>query len=358
MIYNCHLHTFKDVDIPEQFLPLHIVRLLANNKAFAIIGKILNNINPFSDDDVFDRYVKFVEIGKLGSQQKIFEECKKYYPENTKFAVLSMDMKYMGAGKVPRDFHLQIEELANLSKKYSEVIPFLHVDPRRESIFDILKNAVENQGFKGVKIYPTIGYFPYDERLYPVYSYCEQHNIPIITHCSPNNPTFFKGSDKELQILLSKSKVPIDFQCKTRKELCANFTNPKNWIYVMNDFPSIKICAAHFGSDYYWEKYLKKPENQNNWLVIIKELIEQYPNFYTDISFTLNEKRFFPILKSILENDKINNKVLFGTDYYMLETKADENRFLNDLKSYIGEDLFSLIATKTPSEFFNENLIV
>ncbi|MEI7594430.1 MAG: amidohydrolase family protein [Bacteroidota bacterium] len=351
MQYNCHLHTFRDVDIPENFLPLHIVRLLANNKAFAFLGKVLNFINPFSQNDVFDRYVHFVKTGKLGSQQKIFDECKAFYPPNFQFVVLSMDMKFMGAGKVPRDFKEQIEELANLSKNNTEVIPFIHVDPRREGIFELTKNCVENKGFKGVKIYPTIGYFPYDDRLYPVYEFCQQKNIPIITHCSPNNPTYFKGSDKELKELLSKSKTPIDFKCKTRKELCSNFTNPENWKYVMQDFPNLRICAAHFGSDYYWDKYIKNPEKEGNWLVIIKQMIANYENFYTDISFTLNDKTYFPLLKTILNDDTVNKKILFGTDFYMLETKADENRFLNDLKNYIGENSFFFISETNPKKF-------
>ena len=41
---NCHIHIFKEKDIPRKFLPLGLVRLLAKPKIFRIIAKILNNL--------------------------------------------------------------------------------------------------------------------------------------------------------------------------------------------------------------------------------------------------------------------------------------------------------------------------
>ncbi|MGM0613064.1 MAG: hypothetical protein ACQESM_06120, partial [Bacteroidota bacterium] len=61
MFYNVHIHTFKDEDVPRRFLPLGLVRILATKPGFRIVSKILNNLNPFSDKDTFDRYVKFVK---------------------------------------------------------------------------------------------------------------------------------------------------------------------------------------------------------------------------------------------------------------------------------------------------------
>lgn len=353
MFTNTHIHIFQDVDVPRRFLPLGLVRILASKPGFYLIGKVLNNLNPFSDNDLFDRYVKFVRIGKLGSQQLIFENCKKFYPKKTQFVILPMDMVYMGAGKVPRPYSEQLSKLFELKEKYPQILPFIHIDPRREGIMDMLKKCVEEWGFKGVKLYPPLGYFPYDERLYPVYDYCQHYGLPIIAHCSPYNPVHFKGKKKELLGLLSKSDTPIETKGKTRKELCANFTHPHNYKKILNDFKDLKICLAHFGSEYFWKKFIDEPDMDDNWFVIIKDMISTYQNLYSDISFTLNNQEFFPLLKVLLNDDMLIRKILFGSDYYMVETKSTERRFGLDLRAYIGEENFLKIAKYNPNKFLN-----
>ncbi|NOU48196.1 MAG: amidohydrolase family protein [Bacteroidales bacterium] len=352
MFYNCHIHTFTEEDVPRGFLPLGLVRIMASTTGFSLVSRVLNNLNPFSDNDSFDRYCKFARIGKNCSQPDIFEGSRKFYPNGTRFAILAMDMAFMNAGKVPRDYIKQLEELANLKTNFPQVIPFIHIDPRRPGFMDILKKCVEEWDFGGVKIYPPLGYFPYDDRLNPVYQYCTEHNIPVISHCSPYNPVHFKGSKNELEQLLSKSKTPININGKNRKELCACFTNPKNWEYVLNDFPELRVCLAHFGSAYYWKKYLENPSEAENWFVIIKDMIPAHNNLYTDISFTLSEQEYFSVLKVLLTDTVLQSKILFGSDYYMVETKATEKRFALDLRAFIGETYFESIATNNPKVFF------
>lgn len=353
MIYNCHIHTFKDADIPRGFLPLGLVRVLSTRPGFRVVSRILNNINPFSDNDTFDRYVKFVELGRLGSQEAIYQNCRKFYPRNSKFGVLSMDMAYMGAGKVPRAYLEQLQELGELKLKYPEIIPFVHIDPRREDYMDILKKCIEEWGFRGVKVYPPLGYFPYDERMYPVYAYCQTNNLPIVTHCSPFNPVHFKGRKKELRNLLELSRDKIDTRGMNRKVMCSKFTHPLNWEYVMQDFPQLKICLGHFGSSHYWKEFLDNPDGPDNWFLIIKDMLEKHPNLYSDISFTLNKKEYFPLLKVLLQDQKLRNKILFGSDYYMVETEATERRFSIDLRAYLGEEDFMTIARSNPERFFD-----
>lgn len=351
-IYNSHIHTFRDVDIPRKFLPLGLVRLLASNWGANIFTTLLNNANPFSEKDLLDRYVKFIKIGKLESQQKIFEECAKFYPESTRFAILPMDMAFMGAGKIPRSYTDQLDELTKIKKLYpKKILPFIHIDPRRPNSFETFKKYVEQHDFHGLKLYPPLGIFPYDERLYPIYEYCQRQKLPVIAHCSPKNPVHYKGSKTEILELLKKSKIPVDIKKKSKKELCSNFTHPNNYKYVMKDFPELKICAAHFGSGDQWNEYLEKPGNSDNWFSIIREMLEEYPNFYTDISFTMNDKSYFSLLKVLMSDDKINSKILFGSDYYMVETESDERRFGLDLRAFLGEQNFRKIA-HTNSEIF------
>jgi predicted TIM-barrel fold metal-dependent hydrolase len=351
MYYNCHIHTFKDTDVPRKFLPLGLVRILSTITGFNVIARILNYINPFSDNDALDLYVKFVKTSRLGSQKKIFEEVKRFYPDYTKFVILPMDMAYMGAGEVPRKYEEQIRELAQLNIDYPQVIPFFHADPRREGLLDMFKNSVETLGIKGLKIYPPLGYFPYDPALYPVYQYCIDKNLPVMSHCSPYNPVHFKGKKMELLQLLSKSLTPIDTEKKNIKELCSYFTHPKNWEKVMTDFPNLRVCLGHFGSTDYWTDYMENPGNPKNWFDIIRKMMPRYPNLYSDISFTLYNKDYLPLLKVLLTDPVINQRVLFGSDYYMVETITNERAFGLRLRAFIGEDYFTSIAVTNPERY-------
>jgi predicted TIM-barrel fold metal-dependent hydrolase len=355
MYYNCHIHLFGEPDVPRQFLPLGLVRILANRQGFRFIGRTLNLINPFSDNDLFDRYVRFVEIGRLGSPENIFRECEKFYPKNSAFIVMSMDMAFMGAGKVPQAYEKQIEDLARLRDKFpQQVIPFIHVDPRRREVMALLGRSIEQWGFRGVKLYPPLGVYPTDKLLMEeVYPYCVEKNLPVISHGSPYNPVRFKGSMKELHQLLG---IPADdprVKGKKRRELTPLFTHPANFIPVLEKFSKLRLCIAHFGSEHYWDKYIHKPGEEGNWFVLIKNMIEQYDNLYTDISFTMNRREFFPLLKVLLADKKLRSRILFGSDYYMVETRADERTFGLDLRAYLGEDYFEHISLKNPRKFLD-----
>jgi hypothetical protein len=218
MLYNCHIHTFTEDDIPRKFLPLGLVRILASTAGFRIIGGALNLLNPFTTKDQFSSYVRFIEIGRFGTQQKIFEECQKFYPVNSKFIIMAMDMAYMDSGKVPRPYEEQLKELSDLKKTYPDyVIPFVHIDPRRPGILELLKKCVEEWGFMGIKIYTSLGYFPYDPRLFPVYEYAEEKGLPVISHCSPNNPVHYKGWPYKIRPLFSISKIALNQKGCNRK---------------------------------------------------------------------------------------------------------------------------------------------
>ena len=243
-------------------------------------------------------------------------------------------------------------------QKYPQVIPFIHIDPRREEHFELFQKYVDQYNFQGVKIYPPLGYYPYDDRLMPIYEICQEKGLPVMSHCSPFNPVHYKGSREEIQRLLLKSKSDkaLELYDRSKKELCAQFTHPENWRLVMNRFPNLKICLAHFGSAYYWEKFLTQPQSENNWFTIIKDMIKEYDNLYADVSFTMHNQDFFSTLKVLLSDVKIRDRVLYGSDYYMMQTQCTERRFAIDLRAYLGEEYFQAIAKTNPERFLKQNI--
>ena len=82
----------------------------------------------------------------------------------------------------------------------------------------------------------------------------------------------------------------------------------------------------------------------------------QYQGVYTDISFIIFNQELFPLLKFILQDDKVSHKILFGTDYYVVAQKNTEKALYQNLRSFIGEDLFRKIAHENPKEFLTTRL--
>jgi predicted TIM-barrel fold metal-dependent hydrolase len=300
---------------------------------------LFNKLNPFDNRDTFQRYSDFIKVAHLETQGKVFEFVKARYPSDTKFIILPIDMEFMGAGKVVKNWRKQHEELAELAKTQPDnVIPFFAAIPERTGIINEVQK-IENDykiKFQGIKLYPTLGYSPTDPRLEQIYDFAENEALPIISHCS-------KGGVRNRRL---------------DKKTCLKFSHPENYIEVFEKHPKLKICLAHFGGEGEWNRLLKvganfdHPSLKDNWVRKIIEMIVSgnYPNLYTDISYTIFKfAEYIPILKVILADrdngPKISERVLFGSDYYMIEQeKFSEKQLSMMLRAEIGEELFWKIA--------------
>lgn len=359
-MYNCHIHTFTEKDIPEKFYPKFIMKFLRKESTEDLAKNLMKYIKILEDlfgieADEAERYLRFYLISSKESQMDIFNICKQNYPSETRFFVLSMDMQFMGCGNVPRDYNQQLKELSQTEPAI--ILPFVHIDPRRNGYFALLRNAIETLGFKGVKLYPPLGVFPHDSRLDCVYKYCTDHNLPVVSHCSPHNPTHFKGTRNELIDLLKNPYFDVNPRGLDKKDLCDIFTHPKNYHIVCQKFPDLRISLAHYGSDRMWKKMLCNPNDEDNWVNIINSMLLKYPNLYTDISYTMYENQtecsnsFYLLLNSFLQNETISNKVLFGSDFFMPASQETETHFVTGIRSAIGDALFSKISKSNPRRF-------
>ena len=367
-IINCHIHTFTIDHVPDKFVGYGIDNLLRIKAIRGVVFFLLKNILPFSDRDLLDRYVRFMKIANKDNQEKVLKVVRGYYPESTKFVILPMDMEYADMGYVKNSLEEQHKELAELCKKpkyQGKLFPFVAVDPRRDGILEMTKNLIENEGFKGIKIYPPLGYFPQDPRLDPVYEYAQENDLPVMTHCSRGG-VYTKERDIKDKIK-EHPDAPMNPGRFKNKDLTDYFTDPFNYKRVFEKFPDLKICLAHFGGDEEWEKYYDDPwdpdtgtEWDMSWLSKIRDMIksEKYPNLYTDISYTiLSMDDGMHILNILMEDPVLAPKIMFGTDFYMIEReKMKERRLPMKLRSVIGEDKFRMIAETNPKRYLKNGI--
>ena len=179
--------------------------------------------------------------------------------------------------------------------------------------------------------------------------------MSVISHGSPGNPVHFRGSDAELYKLLEDREDYFNLEDKDRKQLTSIFANPVGYIPILKQFPKLNICIAHWGSETAWLDYYEHAKIVGNWYKLITLMIQQYPNFYTDISFTMNNRALWCYLKTVLDKPEIAHKVLYGSDFYMSLTECQEDTFSCDLQRYLGSVIFDQIACENPKVFLHES---
>lgn len=342
---NCHTHCFCEHHVPDKFLPLGLVRWLIknDNKNAKKLAWWLNHINPFSHDDNFDKYSSLLKHGAKNTQREIFLDNAKGYSEDFKFVTLSMDFSTMQAGKSPIGYTYQLLEMREMVDRGLPIIPFIMACPNNA---EFVLNQLQKGVFKGVKLYPLQGYYPQDKRLHPIYQYCNDNNIPIITHCTPTNAVNFRGSSSELK----KRLLEYNVAAKTKgsnKELCSQFADPDNYDILFETFENLKIDFAHIGGFTEWDRYMKG-DFENNFTAKVFEKLVKYKGAYGDISFSLVEKKHIAFLKRVVF--KYIEKILFGDDCYMNESGGGKEPYLK-LETLIGTKNYDKITIENPYKF-------
>ena len=87
---------------------------------------------------------------------------------------------------------LSIEEIHELHFKCLRLYPdrlimFAGIDPRRgPNGFQLFRNCIEEYGFKGLKLYPPMGYAMDDDALHQYYNICEERRLCVLIHTGPS----------------------------------------------------------------------------------------------------------------------------------------------------------------------------
>ena len=358
-VTNCHVHTFTHEHVPERFVRWPLNRLLR----IAWVRRLLLRTVLRFDRGRRGRIARLVEVLEIShnkSQEDVFKLARGFYPAQTRFVVLPMDMELMGRGAVARSIAEQHAELARLRDAYPElVIPFAAVDPRRDDVVETTIRLIEEVGFEGIKLYPPLGYHPNDRALWPLYRYAQEHDVPVLSHCSRPAGVQYHGTPTER---MRKDPVTGELLSLDREQLLTRFTDPDSYRPILTEYPRLKICLAHFGGAGDWTRYLDHPWDSNtattaekSWLAKIADMIRsgEYPNLWTDISYTVfADDEHVYLLKVLLSDERILAHTLFGSDFYVVASaELEERRRAVRIRAVLGEDLYHIIAEDNPKRF-------
>ncbi|SIO55425.1 Amidohydrolase [Rhodovulum sp. ES.010] len=346
-ITNCHIHTFTTAHAPRYY-PVGVVALFRAMPVLLTALRRAARLQPWQG--LYDSVVRlenFHRTGRRLTQRDVFLEVLRYYPRSTRFVVLPMDMAQSGHGPVDADIHAQHRELFELTQDPDyghRVIPFATIFPGRGGAVDELRRCIDDYGFRGVKLYTKLGYAPTDDVLMrEVYPLCTERGLPVMTHCSRGGVRHKRWSQARAD----------------------RVTDPRAYIPVMEAFPGLKLCLAHFGGDQDWKAYLtdgfdpEDPEARTtNWLSLIVDMIRSgdYPNLYTDISYTIFKfAAYLPLLRLFMEDPVLRTRILFGSDFYMTrQEKLSEKAVSIGLRDALGEAHFRQIAETNPRGWLGE----
>jgi len=345
-ITNCHTHTFTTDHTPLYF-PMRIVALFRVMPWLVRFLRWIFSFLPWRHvHDFLVRMENFHRTGSRRTQADIFREMRFYYPPDARFVILPMDMELIGQGPVKKGIRAQHDELAALRDSYpANAIPFATVFPDRPGGAAEFRRCVEELGFRGLKLYTRLGYAPdHPVLMREVYPLCVERNIPVMAHCSRGGVygSGWKGDRGDA------------------------VTEPRAWVPVLEAFPDLRLCLAHFGGDEDWRAYLTDgfdPEDPKargrNWVCQIADMLREegrYPGLYTDISYTIFKfQEYSALLRLYLEDTRIREKVLFGSDFYMTRQEhLSEKAVSIRLRDALGEPLFRQIAETNPARYLGE----
>jgi uncharacterized protein len=154
---------------------------------------------------------------------------------------------------------------------------FAGFDPQRPDVVDRFEWAIKTLGMRGLKLYPPTGFYPYDERVYPLYERCEAWGLPVLVHTGG-----------------------------TIGALRPRFASPVYLQDVQADFPRLMIWMGHAGGTYWWEEAVS--------------VAEQAAHSYLELSnweeFAYAEEGTF-IRQLARARDRLGaHRLLFGSDHF------------------------------------------
>ncbi|MGI6584287.1 MAG: amidohydrolase family protein [bacterium] len=247
-------------------------------------------------------------FGRMFETQDEFERYKEQYSDPDSFckllqengvdyAVILAEISPLVTGLAPnelvRDFCTGREEL----------IPFCTLNPYVDTdLASTLDHLCSNEGFKGIKLYPTYNHFyPNDPKLYPLYAAAQNLNIPVLFH---TGSSIFHGSR-------------------------IKYGNPLFIDDIAVDFPDLKIVMAHGGRGVWYQEALL--------------MVRLHQNVYIDVSGLPPKKLldYFPDL------ERFSGKFIFGSDWPGVDIKRNIIDLCSlDLSQEAKERILGLNAKK------------
>ncbi len=356
--FDVHTHIFDYDHVPNSFFG---TRLPFSKNFLKSATSFLDNLFD-SKDDMASHMANFFDLLNKNTMRDIAKKMFELYNYETYvFCILMMDMEF-GIEKPDKEYENQCREILEIRNEFPDkILPFFGVDPRRPDIYNrFLQAFTSPENFFGVKVYPALGYLPSDPVLMQIFEICEQKNIPITTHCggyavhSTNNDIEVRGLKLDEKGEYQQFAETVSFSLP--KSHGDYFNTPLNWEPVLKKFPKLKLNLAHFGGGGEWEVFVNQRKNlerkSDSAVSQIIDLMYRYKNVYADFAYTMSRPYFYETLRQLIEDNKvIGERVMYGTDFYMIAMEGLFRCIKTDFMTAMGDKIMTKIASENPLRF-------
>jgi len=348
-LINVHCHLLNFDFVPDSFFKtrVRIRESLLRRRSTAWLARVITlALNLcFWKERKYDKLHQALAIMRKNINDVAGTLVKEMRDANIVLATpLMMDLEIASLNVKPEiPYRYQAKLVSDIAIKYpGEIMPFIMFDPRRRSASDLIKTSLEEMGFLGVKMYPSLGYHPdpssfyndaeVNDELEEVYKFCEDNSIPITVHCS-------EGAAYSADLI----------RCK---ELVREFCQPSSWKAVLQRHPKLYLNLAHFGGN---DQFMQT-NNPRSWSTVIQRLMKDYDNVYADVSYHDIALRrgvsgdYFERLELLMDDDLIKDRIVLGTDWLMTRHTWTENQYVSAFMR-LREDKLQQIAFQNPLNF-------
>lgn len=285
----------------------------------------------------FIRYMVSPRHHNLRQYQKAYSEGDRAFGIDACFAAL-VDFDYWlrcsETSSSLRDQVLLHEQLAVLSGGF--VLPLVPYNPwtdieRGGKSFELVRWAIEERGFVGVKIYPPMGFRPLgnegppvsqlprpegrklDERLRALYRWCQNAEVPVMGHTAHS-----MGRDH------------------AHDEL----SGPDSWEAVFREFPGLRVNGGHFGGGYH-------SANGVDWPREFVALMAKPGGGGLNVDLAYEEELLDPEsaetarMKNLLQSrlpdgSSVLTRVMYGSDWLMISQVGDWGAYPQGINGFLS----------------------
>ncbi len=297
---------------------------------FEGVAKLLHQSHADAREVSLSDYLEFIYIGLAPDIDTVTNTLFEQLEDEDIIVPLVMDITTGNSD----DEILYKSQLKNTARQIlrfpGRILPFAKVNPKRTNHFPIMKEALTDLGFIGVKLYPSLGYKVDNKKMKTVLKYLDENDIPVLQHCTARG--FYK------------------------KREFTNYCQPKHWRPLLGEFKKLKVCFGHFGGD---GNLAQESIPGDSWTKTILDMMKEFKDrVFADISFHTHpmtgagkEKQYFSNLKEILNDPIFGRQVLWGTDYFLVRMRLRESSYWSYFEQKMSKTAFRKIATINPVRF-------
>jgi uncharacterized protein len=228
---------------------------------------------PTDSQEAMGRYFRYQP-----QHQTVPEMAEMYRKLKMAFVVFTVDGEKGASRKITN------EEIAELAHKHSDVaIPFASINPHRGK--DGVKQArklISEYKVKGFKFHPSVqDFYPNDRMAYPLYEAIAEAKLPALFHTG---------------------QTGVGANTPGGGGIRLKYSNPMLIDDVAADFPDMPIILAH--PSFPWQEEALSVATHK-------------PQVYIDLSGW--SPKYFPPILVQYANTLLKDKILFGSDYPVID---------------------------------------